>query len=62
MNIKEYNNLLSELSEIIKPLNQLLYEILILIALYFLFNNLKTNNTENPNKYANSTNNNINIS
>ena len=60
MNLKEYNNLLSELSEIVKPLNQLLYEILILITLYFLFNKLKTNQTENPSKTNNSDTNSIN--
>jgi len=47
MNLKEYNNLLEEISNFIKPLNQILYQILILITLYLLFNKLKTNQTEN---------------
>jgi hypothetical protein len=49
MNLKEYNNFLSELSDIVKPLNQILYQILILITLYFLFNNLKYSQTINTN-------------
>jgi hypothetical protein len=47
MNLKEYNNLLDETSNFIKPLNQILYQILILITIYLLFNKLKTNQTEN---------------
>lgn len=47
MNLKEYNNLLEEISNFITPLNQILYQILILITLYLLFNKLKTNQTEN---------------
>ena len=47
MNLKEYNNLLDETSNFIKPLNQILYQILILITIYLLFNKLKTNHTEN---------------
>jgi hypothetical protein len=45
MKVKEFNILLSELSDIVKPLNQILYEILILISFYFLFTNIKTNQT-----------------
>lgn len=41
MNLKEYNILVEEISNFIKPLNQILYQILILITLYLLFNNLK---------------------
>jgi len=48
MNLKEYNKFLSDLSETIKPLNQILYQILILITLYFLFNNLTYTQTINP--------------
>jgi len=47
MNIKEYNIFLSELSDLLKPLNQILYQILILVSLYFLFNNIKCKQTDN---------------
>ena len=40
MNNKEYKNFVYELSTIITPYNQLLYQILILIILYFFFNNI----------------------
>lgn len=45
MNFKEFNNLISALSDDIAPLNQILYEILILICFYMLFTNLKNNHT-----------------
>lgn len=52
MNLKEYNSLLDEISNFIKPLNQILYQILILITLYLLFTKLKTNQTEYPIQYT----------
>jgi hypothetical protein len=47
MNLKEYNNLLEEISNFVKSLNQILYQILILITLYLLFNKLNTIYVEN---------------
>ena len=44
MNQKDYNELLNNISIIITPLNQLLYECLILIILYNLFNVIDFNN------------------
>ena len=40
MNQKEFNLLLSELSILIKPINQLLFECLVLIIFYYLFNTI----------------------
>ena len=40
MNQKEFNLLLSELSNLIKPINQLLFECLVLIIFYYLFNTI----------------------
>ena len=37
MNQKEFNLLLSELSSRIKPINQLLFECLVLIIFYYIF-------------------------
>jgi hypothetical protein len=63
MKVKEFNIFLLELSEIVKSLNQILYEIIILISFYFLFTNLKnnqtlaiTNNTTSENSILQSTN------
>jgi hypothetical protein len=57
MNQKEFNLLLSDLSNTIKPINQLLYECLILIIFYYLFNtisfidkNTNTNTNTNTNE------------
>jgi len=40
MNHKDYNILISDISNIVKPINQLLYECLILIVFYYIFNKL----------------------
>ena len=40
MNQKDYNIFISDISTIVKPLNQLLYQCLILIIFYYLFNTL----------------------
>jgi len=40
MNQKEFNLILSEISNRLKPINQLLYECLVLIILYYLFNTI----------------------
>ena len=40
MNQKEFNILINEISNIVKPLNQLLYECLILIIFYYIFNTI----------------------
>lgn len=48
MNRQEYNSLIFELTLIIKPFNQLLYQILILITLYLFFNKI-TNDSINYN-------------
>jgi hypothetical protein len=45
MKEKEFNTFILELSDIVKPLNQILYQILILISFYFLFTNIKNNQT-----------------
>ena len=51
MNNKEYNNFIYECSSILKPVNQLLYHILILITLFFLFNKLTNDNIEKKRNY-----------
>ncbi len=51
MNNKEYNNFIYECSSILKPVNQLLYHILILITLFFVFNKLTNENIEKKRNY-----------
>ena len=51
MNNKEYNNFIYECSSILKPINQLLYHILILITLFFVFNKLTNENIEKKRNY-----------
>jgi len=46
MNQKEFNLLLSELSNSIKPINQLLFECLVLIIFYYLFNTISFINND----------------
>ena len=38
MKVSEYNNLVNEIADLLKPLNQLLYQILIIIAIYYFYN------------------------
>ena len=40
MNQKDFNLLINEISNILKPLNQLLYECLVLIIFYYIFNTI----------------------
>ena len=40
MNQKEFNLLINDISNIVKPLNQLLYECLVLIIFYYIFNTI----------------------
>jgi hypothetical protein len=55
MRVKEINLFLFELSEqILKPLNQIGFQILILINLHFLFENLRKNKTLETNNTKNS--------
>ena len=53
MNQKEFNLLLSELSSRIKPINQLLFECLVLIIFYYIFNTISfiNNKIENSNSH-----------
>ena len=44
MNQKDFNALLNNITTLITPLNQLLYESLIIIILYYLFNALEFRN------------------
>ena len=44
MNQKDFNALLNNITTLIIPLNQLLYECLIIIILYYLFNALEFRN------------------
>ena len=43
MNQKDYSNLLDKVSDIIIPINQLLYQSIILIILYYYFNGISSN-------------------
>ena len=49
MNQKEFNLLLSEISNGIKPINQLLFECLVLIIFYYLFNTISFINKDMSN-------------
>ena len=40
MNQKDFNLLINDISNILKPLNQLLYECLVLIIFYYIFNTI----------------------
>ena len=41
MDKKEFNNLIDEISNKVKPINQLLYQSLILIVFYYIFDTIK---------------------
>ena len=49
MNQKDFNLLLADVSNGIKPINQLLFECLVLIIFYYIFNSLSNNNTNTNN-------------
>ena len=60
MNQKEFNVLLYNLSDAVKPINQLLYESIILIIFYYIFKNISfinVNNNSNKKFHNNSQNN-----
>jgi hypothetical protein len=58
MNQKDFKLLISNISIIIKPINQLLYESIILIIFYYIFNSISFININNNNQSNNNQSNN----